>query len=122
DPDNTALWHATPIRIEAKVVRDALLQLSGELDSTVGGPSIDPAAAPLSKRRSLYFIHSHNEHHRFLSTFDDADVLDCYRREQSIVPQQALALANAKQSLEAAEKIAARIATLPEAKTDDGFI
>jgi hypothetical protein len=57
-----------------------------------------------------------------LSMFDDADVLDCYRREQSIVPQQALALANAKQSLEAAEKIAAQLTKLPEAKTDDGFI
>jgi hypothetical protein len=41
--------------------------------------------------------------------FDDANVLDCYRRDQSIVPQQALALSNSKLSLEAAGKIAAKI-------------
>jgi hypothetical protein len=122
DPDNAALWHATPIRIEAQVVRDGLLHLAGELDLKQGGPSIDPAASPFSNRRSLYFTHSHNEHHRFLAMFDDADVLDCYRREQSIVPQQALALANAKQSLAAAATIAAKLEKSPECKTDDGFV
>jgi len=122
DPENQSFWHATPIRIEAQVVRDALLHLSGELDPKFGGPSVNPATEALSKRRSLYFVHSHNEHHRFLSTFDDADVLDCYRRDQSIVPQQALALANSHQSLAAAGLIAARLAKLPECRDDDSFI
>jgi hypothetical protein len=122
DVDNDYYWRMNPIRMEAQVVRDALLHLAGELDPKRGGPSVDPAKDPFSRRRSLYFVHSHNEHHRFLSMFDDADVLDCYRREQSIVPQQALTLANSKQALEAAEKIAARLEKLPEAKTDDGFI
>jgi hypothetical protein len=122
DPENQSLWRFTPIRIEAQVVRDALLHLSGELDPKLGGPSVNPATEGLSKRRSLYFIHSHNEHHRFLSTFDDADVLDCYRRDQSIVPQQALALANSQQSLAAAGLIAARLAKLPECRDDDAFI
>jgi len=122
DPDNASLWHATPIRIEAQVVRDGLLHLVGELDLKQGGPNIDPAQDPLSRRRSLYFTHSHNEHHRFLSMFDDADVLDCYRREQSIVPQQALALANSTLSLTSAASIAAKLAALPECKTDDAFI
>ena len=40
----------------------------------------------------LYFFHSHNEHNKFLDIFDDANVLECYRRTESIVPQQALAL------------------------------
>ncbi|MCE9607214.1 MAG: DUF1549 domain-containing protein [Planctomycetia bacterium] len=122
DSENVSYWRMNTIRIEAQAVRDALLQLSGELDLTSGGPTIDPKGAEFSMRRSLYFTHSHNEHHRFLSTFDDADVLDCYRREQSIVPQQALALANAQQSLKAAEKIAANLAKSPRVKTDDEFI
>lgn len=122
DRDNVYYWRMNPIRLEAQVVRDALLHLSGELDLTLGGPSVNPAKNEFSPRRSLYFVHSHNEHHRFLAMFDDADVLDCYRRDQSIVPQQALALANAKQSLEAAGKIAAKLATRPEAKSDDGYI
>ena len=54
----------------------------------------------------------------FLSTFDDASVLECYRRAESIVPQQALTLENSKMAMAAAEKIAKRIA----AKDDAAFI
>ena len=46
----------------------------------------------------------------FLTLFDDASVLECYRRTESIVPQQALALANSKLALTMAEAIAARLA------------
>jgi hypothetical protein len=122
DPDNVSYWHRTPIRLEAQVVRDSLLHLAGELDLTMGGPTLNPVAQQFTKRRSIYFTHSHNEHHRFLAMFDDADVLECYRRDQSIVPQQALALANGKQSLEAAAAIAAHLNQLPETKPDDEFI
>ncbi len=58
---------------------------------------------------SLYFTHSRDEEDKFLTMFDNADILQCYRRTESIVPQQALALANAAVSLDAAGKIAQRI-------------
>jgi hypothetical protein len=122
DRDNVYYWRMNPIRLESQVVRDALLHLSGELDLSLGGPSVNVKKNEFSLRRSLYFVHSHNEHHRFLVMFDDADVLDCYRRDQSIVPQQALALANAKQSLEAAGKITAAIAKRVAATDDEGFV
>jgi len=108
DPENKFHWRANPIRMEAQTVRDSLLHLAGELDLTLGGPSI-PVKDEASKRRSLYFVHSHNEHQKFLSMFDDASVLDCYRRTESIVPQQALALENSNLTNEIAEKITARI-------------
>ena len=41
--------------------------------------------------------------------FDEALVKDCYRRDTSIVPQQALALINSTLVLESAEQIAARL-------------
>ena len=82
DPDNHYYWRANPIRMEAQLVRDSLLTLAGELDLTLGGPSI-PVNNETSRRRSLYFVHSHNEHQKFLSTFDDASVLECYRRAES---------------------------------------
>jgi hypothetical protein len=94
--------------MEAQAIRDSLLHLAGELDLTRGGPTV-PANDEASRRRSLYFFHSHNEYNRFLSTFDDANVLECYRRAESIVPQQALALENSKLALTAAEKIARRL-------------
>ncbi|MEK0448843.1 MAG: hypothetical protein RL088_1111 [Verrucomicrobiota bacterium] len=109
DPDNRHLWRRLPQRIESEVVRDSLLALSGELDATLGGPSVAPSAQENSRRRSLYFFHSNIEKNRFLATFDAADVKDCYRRDQSIVPQQALAMSNSALVHTAAEKIAARL-------------
>jgi hypothetical protein len=109
DPENRWYWRMNPIRMEAQVVRDSLLRLTGELDQTTGGPPIDPIGQESSRRRSLYFVHSHNDHHHFLSMFDDASVLECYRRTESIVPQQALALSNSGFALVAAGKINARL-------------
>jgi mono/diheme cytochrome c family protein len=107
DPTNRLYWRANPRRMESQVVRDSLLHLAGELDPTMGGPSVPPNGS--SKRRGLYFTHSRDEEDKFLTMFDNADILQCYRRTESIVPQQALALANAAVSLDAAGKIAQRI-------------
>jgi hypothetical protein len=98
-----------PVRMDAQTVRDSLLSLAGELDVSLGGPSI-AVNDDVSRRRSLYFVHSHNEHQKFLSAFDDASVLDCYRRTESIVPQQALALENSDFVIAMAGAIAQRIA------------
>ena len=118
DPDNRYHWRANPIRMEAQLVRDSLLHLAGDLDLTRGGPSIPVGTE--SRRRSLYFVHSHNEHQKFLSMFDDASVLECYRRAESIVPQQALALENSPLATTMAGKIAQRIdAANPNASDRD---
>lgn len=108
DPDNRYYWRMNPVRIEAQIVRDSLLSLAGELDVRPGGPSI-AVNDEGSCRRSLYFVHSHNHHNKFLSTFDDANVLDCYRRAESIVPQQALALENSPLAMKMAGKIAMHV-------------
>ncbi len=120
DPDNQFYWRANSIRMEAQLVRDSLLHLAGELDLTRGGPSI-AVNNETSRRRSLYFVHSHNEHHKFLSMFDDASVLDCYRRAESIVPQQALALENSPLATAMADKIAQRITAANPSATDRDF-
>ena len=110
DPDNKHHWRFTPIRLESQAVRDSILALAGTLDFTRGGPPEPSAAQADSTRRSLYFFHSNNERNLFLTTFDEALVKECYRREQSIVPQQALALVNSRLSLDAAPRIATRLA------------
>lgn len=121
DAENRYYWHANSTRMEAQVVRDSLLHLAGELDLTLGGPSI-PVTDETSRRRSLYFIHSHNEHQKFLSIFDDASVLDCYRRAESILPQQALALENSELAFAMGEKIAKKISDDNPNATTDEFI
>ncbi|MCA9164637.1 MAG: DUF1553 domain-containing protein, partial [Planctomycetales bacterium] len=40
DPDNRFYWRMNPVRMEAQAVRDSLLHLAGDLDLTMGGPSI----------------------------------------------------------------------------------
>ncbi len=109
DPDNVWLWRMNARRMEAEVVRDALLFLAGRLDETVGGPSESPAAAERSTRRSLYFRTSRAERVEFLSQFDPASPDECYQRHTSVVPQQALALVNSRFVWEAAGAIADRL-------------
>ncbi len=109
DAENQLYWRRLPIRLESQVIRDSLLALSGTLDETQGGPPVPAAEQAASTRRSLYFFHSNNERNLFLTTFDEALVKDCYRREQSIVPQQALALSNSELAFTTAEKVAERI-------------
>ncbi|MEC8556482.1 MAG: DUF1553 domain-containing protein [Planctomycetota bacterium] len=115
DRDNNYLWRMNSRRMESQVLRDSLLSLGGELDLTIGGPSIPVGT---SKRRSLYYRHSRDDKDKFLSTFDDADFLQCYRRQESVLPQQALALSNSKLSHDVASKITAK---LTSTFTDDSY-
>ena len=123
DPDNRLLWRRDAIRLEAEAVRDAMLALSGLLDPTIGGPPVPPSDRDTSPRRSLYLFHSGIDRSTFLATFDAADAVACYQRDQSIVPQQALALSNAGFSQDAAAKIAARVAhEIPAGADDETFV
>lgn len=123
DSDNAFYWRMNPRRMESQVVRDSLLQLSGKIDLTLGGPSIDPDKSETSPRRSLYFVQNADVEHKFLATFDNANVLECYRRNESVVPQQALALTNSKLSRECAESLAIRMKSFDEAAfIDQAFI
>ena len=61
-------------------------------------------------RRSLYFRHAAEKQMEFLQLFDAASVTECYERQHSIVPQQALALMNSELSLKHARILARSIA------------
>jgi hypothetical protein len=94
DRDNLYLWRMNTRRMEAEVVRDAVFYAAGNLDLTRGGPDLAFKLASETPRRSLYFQHAYEKEHKLLELFDSASVNECYRRSESIVPQQALALAN----------------------------
>ena len=121
DPDNRFYWRMNPIRLESQIVRDSLISLGGELDLTIGGPPI-PVNNEASRRRSLYYFHSNIDRQKFLAMFDDASVLDCYRRAESIVPQQALALENSSLATEMAQKISARLSQAATIGADEAFV
>ena len=88
DRDNRFLWRMNVRRMEGEVVRDSLLYVAGQLDLTMGGPDIDHQLGLTSRRRSLYFRHAAEKQMEFLTLFDAASVNECYRRSESLVPQQ----------------------------------
>lgn len=106
DRDNRYLWRTNVRRMEGEVVRDSLLSVAGQLDRTTGGPDIDHHLGMTSRRRSLYFRHAAEKQMEFLTLFDAASVTECYRRSESLVPQQALALANSSLALEQSRRLA----------------
>lgn len=109
DPDNRWLWRMPSRRMEAELVRDGILYVAGKLDLTRGGPDIDYSLGLSVNRRSLYFRHAQEKQMEFLKIFDCAAVTECYQRKESIVPQQALALANSELTLVQARIIARRL-------------
>ena len=111
DPDNRWYWRMTPHRLEAEVVRDGVLAAAGGLDQTLGGPELDAGQGLTTHRRSLYYRHAPEKSMEFLNLFDAASPGECYRRNTSVVPQQALALANSELSLAQARSLAEQVAS-----------
>ena len=126
DPENRYLWRMNSRRMEAEVVRDSLLSISGSLDSTIGGPEIAESLGQTSPRRSLYFRHTPNEKMLLLETFDGANPNECYRRQESVVPHQSLALMNSPLSIAQARQLANRLSqdcsTAVDSTSNDRFI
>lgn len=110
DSENKHFWRMNPRRVEAEIVRDCVLHAAGNLDTTMGGPDIDQNLALSSNRRSIYYRHAPEKVSEFLATFDAANVTECYERSESIVPQQALALANSALVLDQARLLARKLA------------
>jgi mono/diheme cytochrome c family protein len=109
DPENRLLWRMNSRRMEAEVVRDSVLALAGHLDLTLGGPEIPEDKGEEVLRRSLYFRNTPNEKMPLLETFDVADPNSCYRRKESVVPHQALALMNSGLAQDHARAIAEQV-------------
>jgi len=109
DPENRLLWHMNRQRLDLEAMRDAILFAAGELDETLGGPSVEIVTAPFSKRRSIYGLIDRQNLPGFFRTFDFATP-DTHspQRYTTTVPQQALYLMNSPFMLEMAAALAAR--------------
>jgi hypothetical protein len=109
DRDNRYLWRMNTRRLESELVRDSIFYVAGNLDLTRGGPDFACALASTTPRRSIYFQHASEKQNKFLELFDSASVNECYRRSESVVPQQALALANSDVTLNESRLLARKI-------------
>ena len=126
DPLNILLSRQNRIRLDAEILRDSALAVSGLLKPTIGGPSFRPPlpedvfdvgrssnwqASPGDEiyRRSLYIITLRSVLYPTLTTFDAPDAADaCVRRERSNTPLQALTMMNDGVFVEAAQSLALR--------------
>jgi hypothetical protein len=109
DPDNRNFWRMNPRRLEAEAIRDTLLYVAGSLDFKQGGPDIDHQKGFAVPRRSLYFRHARERQMEFLTLFDLANPNECYRRQESVRPQQAFALVNSSLALAQSRKLASHL-------------
>ena len=109
DPDNRSLWRFNVQRMEGEEIRDGVLAASEQLDRAMGGADIDSKLGLSSRRRSLYYTHHGEEKMEFLNLFDGANPADCYRRAETVVPQQALAMVNSEFSLRQSRLLARRL-------------
>jgi hypothetical protein len=109
DLDNVYLWRMPSRRMDAEVVRDNLLYVAGNLDTTMGGPEVDHSQGLTSKRRSLYLQLAAEKEVQFLRIFDGPSVTECYQRRPTVLPQQALAMSNSELTLSQARILAAGI-------------
>ncbi len=106
--------------MEAEVLRDSILHVSGSLDATIGGKEISQEFGLTTTRRSIYFEHHGEGRMQFLDLFDAADPCDAYRRTASVRPQQALAMANSELSLRQGRVLARKLSA--ELKDQAAFI
>lgn len=124
DADNQLLWRFPTRRLEAEVIRDSILAVSGRLDLKMygvgfnlfdqrGGLSgFNPVESPTGEglRRMIYAHKVRREPEAVFGAFDcpDAGQSTAVRRE-STTPIQALNLFNSRFTLEQAEAFASRV-------------
>jgi hypothetical protein len=125
DPQNKLLARGPRLRLEAELVRDAALKMSGLLAPKVGGPSVFPPQPPgISSegaygalpwtvspgadryRRGLYTFSKRTAPFAMFGAFDAPSGEACVaRREVSNTPLQALTLLNDSVFVEAAQAL-----------------
>jgi len=96
DPENTFLWRMNRKRLGFEATRDALLSVSGRLDTTVGGKAEKFfRKLETGRRRSIYGYVDRQDLPNLLRVFDFASPdQSAAKRTSTMVPQQALFLLN----------------------------
>lgn len=126
DASAQLLWRFPPSRVEAEVIRDSILQASGRLDETIGGPSyrihnvkkryaqweVVDNHGQQTWRRMLYQERMRRVDDRIFTAFDFPDCGQIRaKRPVSTTPLQALNLMNSEFVVTQSELIAGRAAS-----------
>lgn len=136
DPNNRLLARGPRVRLEAEMLRDQTLAVSGLLSRKVGGPSVMPpqpdgvwqvvysgdkwvtSPGEDKYRRGLYTFWRRTAPHPAMVSFDAPSREFCVlRRNRSNTPLQALTTLNDPAAIEAAQAIARKVAARSDADT-----
>ena len=125
DVENTFLWRYQPRRLEAEVIRDSMLAVSGELNFDAGGPGFRPFDLHISNshfydlkdidtpeynKRTVYRIAVHSARDALMEAFDCPDPsTKTPHRPVTTTPLQSLGLMNGKFPQRQAARFAARL-------------
>lgn len=107
DRENTLLWRRTPHRLEAEAIRDSMLSVAGQLDTTMyGAGTLDQGM----RRRSVYFFIKRSQLIPMMMLFDWPEhLVSIGQRSSTTIAPQSLMFMNSPQGRQAAEAFAARL-------------
>ncbi len=112
DPENKLHWRRTPARLEAEVIRDSILKVSGRLDERMfGAGTLDERML----RRSIYFMIKRSKLIPSMQLFDSPEPLVSQgSRPVTIIAPQALHFMNNGQVRASAMELARQLKTQPD--------
>jgi hypothetical protein len=112
DRENLLLWRRAPRRLEAEAIRDAMLAVSGQLDTTMYGPgSLDANM----RRRSVYFFIKRSQLIPMMMLFDWPEhLVSIGRRASTTIAPQALMFMNSPQGRTYADALAGQLQGLDQ--------
>jgi hypothetical protein len=140
DPDNRLHWRRRARKLEAEVLRDSVLAVSGTLNKEQFGPGfkapipreamqarntkdpypVDGKETAEMRRRSVYMFHKRVVQHPLMQAFDSPDAsVSCGRRSNTTVAPQALALLNDTFLRERANDFAKKLVAEAGTKAED---
>ena len=112
DPDNQWLWRYSPVRLQAEVIRDNMLAVSGTLDPTMFGPGTLNEG---HKRRSIYFFIKRSQLIPSMQLFDAPEPLvSVGGRPSTTIAPQALLFMNNPQVRGYAQQLGAKLLPIAE--------
>ncbi|MFK7777134.1 MAG: DUF1549 and DUF1553 domain-containing protein, partial [Gimesia sp.] len=107
DPENYLWWRRPAIRMDAEIIRDDLLAVSGVLDKKMFGPG---TLNQEENRRSVFLTVKRDKLIPILQLFDAPDAIQSVgKRNVTTVPPQALAMMNSPFIRKLSEKFAKRV-------------
>ena len=119
DPINSYLWKYNKRRVEAEVIRDSIVQVSGMLDDTMYGPGFKNNDM---KRRSIYFFLKRSHINPALQLFDFPEPLVSQgKRPVTTIAPQALYFMNNDFIRKNAVYLAQSLMTKSGSKIDDAI-